>query len=166
MSIKNMIRRSRESLPAVRHRRGEVSDLQRDVNRLFDEFFGDMGLTPFHGVDARLSAFTPSVNVSETDHEVKVTAELPGLEEKDIEVTLDDNAVTIKGEKNEEHEDKTEHSYHMERSYGAFHRIIPLPTQVHGDQARASFKKGVLAITLPKVASAKAAGRKIQIKSE
>jgi HSP20 family protein len=166
MNIKSMIRRNLENLPTRRHGENEVFALQRDVNRLFNEFFGDFDLEPFRGAEARMATFTPRVNVSETEHEVKVTAELPGLDEKDVEVTLDENAVTIKGEKKEEHEEKTEHSYHLERSYGTFQRTIPLPAHVLGDQAKAGFKKGVLTVTLPKAAPAKVSGKQIRIKAE
>lgn len=166
MNIKSMIRRNRENLPARRHEDNDVFALQRDINKLFGDFFSDFGLAPFGELDRGMAEFSPKVNVTETDREIKVTAELPGLDEKDVEVSLDDNAMTIRGEKKEEHEEKDAHSYHMERSYGSFQRMIPLPSPVVSDQAKATFKKGVLSVVLPKTAPAKAAGKKIEIKSE
>lgn len=166
MNIKSLVRRNREDLPATRRPENDLFSLQRDVNRLFDEFFGDFGLAPFRSLEERLPSFSPRVDVSETDAEVKVTAELPGLDEKDIEVTLEDEALTIKGEKKDEREEKTEQSYHIERTYGSFHRVIPLPAQVETGKVKAGFKKGVLTITLPKTAPQKASGRKIEIRAE
>ena len=93
-------------------------------------------------------------------------AELPGLEEKDVEVLLDNETLTIKGEKKEEKEDKGKGYYHVECSYGSFHRVIPLPAGIDQKKVQAQFKNGVLNITLPKAEEAKAKGKKIPIKSE
>ena len=165
MSIKNLIRREKETAP-VRRNESDVFGLRRDIDRLFDEFFTGFGVTPFRGWDRDVAVFAPRVDIVETDREVQLSAELPGLDEKDFEVTVDDNAVTIKGEKKEEREEKTEQSYHLERSYGSFHRVIPLPTEIEAGKASASFKKGVLKVVLPKAAREKAKGRRIEIKAE
>lgn len=166
MSIKDMIRSNRDAVP-VRQRQGhDMWSLRHDVNRLFDAFFDDFGLSPMRLGEDRLRAFSPRVDVSETDTEVSVTAELPGLDEKNVEVVLDDNALTIKGEKKDEVEAKTAQSCHLERSFGAFQRTIPLPVQVEPGKAKAVFKRGVLHVTLPKVRSDQAPRRKIEIKAE
>jgi HSP20 family protein len=102
--------------------------------------------------------------VSETDKEIKVSAELPGMDDKDIDVSLTRDALTIKGEKKEEKEDKGKDYYKMERSYGSFTRSIPLPVEVDTDKVQATFKKGVLEITLPKTAKAIQETKKIPIK--
>lgn len=94
-----------------------------------------------------------------------IRAELPGVEEKDIEVTVTNDSVMIKGEKKEEKEDKGKNYYYMERSYGSFNRTIPLTAKTDADQAQASIKNGVLNITIPKSASAKAKGTKVLIKA-
>lgn len=142
-----------------------IHALQRNMNQLFDNFFTGFGLAPFGGFGEQLGTFNPRIDLSETDNEIKVSAELPGLDENDLEVSLTHNTLTIRGEKKEEKEDKGENYYHMERSYGSFQRTIPLPTEVEADQVDATFKKGVLTVTLPKTAEARQQGKKIAIKS-
>ena len=107
----------------------------------------------------------PSVDVKESEKEFTIRAELPGVDEKDIDVTVTADSVTIKGEKKEEKEDKGKNYYYMERSYGSFNRVIPLATETEAGKAEASFKNGVLNITIPKSASAKAKGTKVPIKA-
>jgi HSP20 family protein len=107
----------------------------------------------------------PTVDVKESEKEFIIKAELPGVEEKDVEVTVTDNVVTIKGEKKEEKEDKGKNYYYMERSYGSFNRVIPLTEEIESDKAEASFKNGVLNITIPKSQTAKAKGTKVPIKA-
>lgn len=137
--------------------------LQREMNDLFDNFFRSFDIALF---GSRMGEFTPRVDVSETDKEIKVSAELPGMDERDIEVTLNKDSLTIKGEKKEEKEDKGKDYYRMERSYGSFSRTIPLPLEVETDRAEATFKKGVLTVTLPKTAKAIKETKKIAIKAE
>ncbi|HOO00352.1 MAG TPA: Hsp20/alpha crystallin family protein [Syntrophales bacterium] len=160
-------------LPAVFGQRGLLSgreeehpflSLQREMNRLFDDFFRGAGMPSlFEGEGGR---FYPSVDVRDAEGEIIVQAELPGMDDKDIEVLLTDNALTIKGEKKEEKEDKGKGYYHMERTFGAFSRTIPLPGGVDTKKAEAKFKKGVLTISLPKTEEAKAKVKKIAVKSE
>ena len=105
----------------------------------------------------------PSVDVGETDKAFEITAELPGMDEDDIEVTLTDAGLTIKGEKKSEREE-TEKDYHrLERSFGSFQRFFAVPEEVDAAKIDARFKKGVLTVTLPKTAKAKA--RKIKVKA-
>lgn len=145
-------------------RRGDdpFVSLHREIDRLFDEFSRGMPLTwrpaAKGGVDLR-------VDVSETDKEIKVTAELPGVDEKDIEVILAGDLLTIKGEKKAEQERKEENYHLIERSYGAFARSLRLPYAVEEKNVQAEFKKGVLTITLPKPAEVQAAAKKIAVKS-
>jgi len=113
-----------------------------------------------------LGGFSPSIDLKEDDKEVSIKAELPGIDEKDIEVLLSDDALTIKGEKKEEKEEKGKDYYHMERTYGSFNRVVPLPLGVDTTNAEAHFKNCVLSIKLPKTEEAKAKGRKIPIKAE
>jgi HSP20 family protein len=138
---------------------------QREMNKLFDDFFGGFDLSPWAPVERRLATpFTPHIDVSETDKEIRVSAELPGMDEKDIDVSLTRDALTIKGEKKQETEDKGKDYYRMERSYGSFTRSIPLPIEVETDKVQATFKKGVLEITLPKTAKAIQETKKIPVK--
>jgi HSP20 family protein len=111
-------------------------------------------------------AFNPHVDVTENDQEIKVVAELPGLTEKDVEVSLANDMLTISGEKKAEKEDKGENYYRLERSYGSFQRTIPLPTEVEADKVDATFKNGVLQITLPKLYPGEGVKKKISIKTK
>jgi HSP20 family protein len=138
--------------------------LQQDLNRLFDDFFRGFDATPYGTSGDRFGAFSPSIDVKEDDKEINVKAELPGLDEKDVEVLLTDNSLTIKGEKKEDKEDKGKNYYRMERSYGSFRRVIALPQGLDPDKAKADFKNGVLSISLPKTEEASQNARKISIK--
>ncbi len=121
---------------------------------MFDDFFTrGFGMRPFD-FDQSLREFQPRVDVVDGEDAVEVTAELPGLEEDQINLTLHHNTLQISGEKVAESEDKGRNYYKMERSYGSFRRSIPLPCKVDGDRIEASFKKGVLTVVLPKVIEA------------
>ena len=142
-------------------------EFQKEMNRLFDNFSENMfSLSPMKWNMPEISAAYPKMDVSETDKEFKITAELPGVEEKDIDVSISNEMLTIKGEKKAEKEEKKPNYYRMERSYGTFQRSIPLPTEVEKDQVQASFKKGVLNIVLPKSEKAVKESKKVTIKSE
>ncbi len=161
MKIKNL-------LPAVKPA-GTDDDhpfysLQNQMNSLFDDFFSGFDVAP-RSMAGGVGAFVPSVDVKESDKDFTIYAELPGMDEKDIEVSVTSDSVTIKGEKKEEKEDKRKNYYFMERSYGSFNRTIPLAAQTDASNARASFKNGLLNITIPKTQSARAKGTKIPIKS-
>ena len=135
--------------------------LQHEMNRLFDGFFDNfgLGLAP-----ATLPSFTPRVDVRETDDSIEVTAELPGMEEKDIEVSLTDNEMVLRGEKKNETDETRGGVHRIERSYGAFYRRIPIPREVVEDKVDATFKNGVLHVVLPKVEKEKAKAVKINVK--
>ena len=138
--------------------------IQREMNRIFDDFFRGMELRP-HPTGDRLNRFVPSLDIRENDKEVTIKAELPGMDEKDVEVLLTESTLTLKGEKKEEKEDKGKDYYHMERTYGSFQRVIPLPEGIDMKKAEAKFKKGVLSINLPKTEATKVKGKKIEIKA-
>ena len=107
----------------------------------------------------------PTVDISETDKAYEITAELPGMDEKNVEVKLANGLLTIKGEKQDEKEEKKK-DYHMrERSYGSFERSFQVPDGVNADKIEANFKKGVLTVILPKSAEAQKAEKKITVKS-
>ncbi|MFQ3573315.1 MAG: Hsp20/alpha crystallin family protein [Thermodesulfovibrionales bacterium] len=165
MSIKNLIKRpfSRESAPAQRAEENPFLALHREINSLFDNFFKEFDVAPF---GQSFEGFTPRIDVLDSEKEIKVTAELPGMDEKDIDVSLSKNTLTIKGEKKVEKEDKGKDYYRMERSYGSFCRTIALPVDVNLDKAEAKFSKGILTITLPKTETAIKETKKIAIKAE
>lgn len=138
--------------------------LHREVNRLFDDVFRGFGSgLPSLGNGSAFSAGWPSVEISDNDKEIKVTAEVPSLEEKDIEVLLNDGVLTLKGEKRSESEDKDRQF--SERYYGRFERRIPLGVEVDEDKVDASFRNGVLTVTLPKTEKAQTQVKRIAIKS-
>lgn len=132
------------------------SALQQEIDRLFDGFARN-----FSGFPAR--DLMPSMDLSETDKDIEITAELPGLEEKDIQLNVVDNVLTIRGEKKNEREE-TKKDYHLvERSFGSFTRAVQLPEGVNADSIKAVIAKGVLKVTVPKPAPAQT--KKIDIKS-
>lgn len=141
--------------------------LQREMNRLFDSFFGGLSPSPWASLErGSAESFNPRIDVSETDKEIKISAELPGMDENDIDVSLTKDTLTIKGEKKEEKEDKGKDYYRMERSYGSFARTIPLPVEVNTDKVEATFKKGILSVMIPKTATAIEKTKKVPIKSK
>jgi HSP20 family protein len=103
--------------------------------------------------------------VSETDKEITISAELTGLEPEDIHITLDQNALTFRGEKKFEKEEKGQHFYQVERSYGSFHRLITLSSEVDENKIDATFKRGVLKVKLPKTKKSQEERKRITIKS-
>jgi HSP20 family protein len=111
-----------------------------------------------------LGGFSPQVDVTETDKEVKVCAEIPGVEAKDADVTIENGTLMIRGEKKYEREENERGQRRMERSYGSFERSITLPTEVDEAKAKAEFKNGVLRLTLPKKADAQSRRQKIPVK--
>lgn len=151
--------------------RREVDDpfaaFQREMNALIHDFFGRDFMPSLGLLDRPWSGgFTPNVNVKETEKGFEVTAEIPGVDEKDIDLSLSRNALTIKGEKKMEREEQEEGYYRMERSFGAFTRTIPFPVEVDPDGVEATYRKGVLTIQVPKSSSAREQTRKITVKSE
>ncbi|MBB4039912.1 HSP20 family protein [Microvirga flocculans] len=133
--------------------------LHREMNRLFDDVFSrfEGGMPSLLG---RMPTW-PSIEAVETDKDVRVSAELPGLDEKDVEVLVDDDVLTIRGEKKAEAEDKERRF--SERYYGRFERVIPLPFAVEDDKVEASFNNGVLTVTLPKSAKAQEKAKRIPV---
>lgn len=156
----------KDALARIRREPDMLAPLQRQMNRLFEDFFGDLGMQSFGRPDRFGDGFTPTVDIVENDKEVAVTAELPGLDEKDIQINIHDDVLTIRGEKKAEHEQRDAEHYVMECSYGAFSRAIPLPAEVDDSKAEAVFKKGVLKIRLPKTPSERSKTKRIEIKHE
>ena len=153
-------------VPVNREAEGFPIDIfQKEMNRLFDDFFKGFGMKPFTEEMESLGGFSPQVDMTEDDKSVRVTAELPGMDEKDIEINLSRDTLTIKGEKKTESEKKDQEAYYMERSFGSFTRVLSMPADVDPEKAEAVFKKGVLNISLPKVIAEKKAQKKIRIKS-
>ncbi len=128
-----------------RHR-GDVDRLGSEMDRLFNRFLDRWSPEfPF-----REGQWMPSVDVSETGKEIMVNAELPGMDAKDIDISVSGTVLTLKGERKREYEEKDENLYRIERRYGAFSRSIQLPAGVDPEKAEATYKDGVLKLTLPK----------------
>ena len=132
--------------------------LQKEMDRLLERFWEPK----WDEFPALGGEWAPSLDLSETKDALMVKAEIPGIEPKEIEVSLQDQVLTIKGEKKQEKQEKDEHYFRMERAYGAFVRSIRLPVPVAGEKVAAAFKNGVLTVTLPKTPAAK--GTTIPIK--
>ena len=162
MQIKDLIPWGRDKHEAATKHDNDnpVTTLQRDINRMFDDFWGRFD-RPFGGA----GLFGPSTDISETDKAVEVSVELPGLDEKDVEVTLTGDALTIRGEKKAEREDEAKGHYLSERTYGSFYRSVPLPPGVDTEKAEAEFKRGVLTVSLPRTEEAQAQVKKIDVKA-
>ncbi|MFL5295628.1 MAG: Hsp20/alpha crystallin family protein [Phenylobacterium sp.] len=147
--------------------RDPFTGFRREMDRLFDDFFAPMEPRSFAGGNGgALAALTPSIDLHETDQAYELTAELPGLEQKDVELTLRDNALILSGEKRQERNDEDGGRHWSERSFGRFERVIPLEGEVDADKVQAGFKNGVLKVTLPKNPKAQDKTRRIEIKPE
>lgn len=129
---------------------GELSTLRREMDRLLERFFGEVPSLELLG-----GRWEPRIDMSETKDTLTVKAELPGLDLKDLDVSVSGDVLTIKGEKKQEKEEKDGQRHVVERSYGAFVRMVRLPAPVAQDNIKASFKNGVLTISLPKTEEAK-----------
>lgn len=134
--------------------------LQREIDRLFEDFTRGSFLMPrLDGGTGRV----PRINVSETETALEVEVELPGIDEKDVDVSVTEDLLTIKGERKQERDEKKKDYHLVERSYGAFSRSIPLPYAIDPDQVKARFAKGILTVTLPKPPEEKSKARKIAV---
>lgn len=129
----------------------ELAGIRDAMNRVFDETFAKRGLGRFEGG----RSWYPSIDMYETEDDVVVRADLPGVDQKDVEVTLTDNVLIIKGESKYEKEIDNKNIYRRERSHGQFARTLAINTKIRADQAQAGFKNGVLEIVIPKAPEAK-----------
>jgi HSP20 family protein len=173
MAVRDLIPwgRGRSGVPSTaQEEMSPFFQLHREVNRLFDDIFNrfDAGMPSLVGrapswAGGAWSGGWPSLEVNATDNEVRVSAELPGIDEKDIEVLVDNDVLTIRGEKKSENEDQGQGRRFSERYYGRFERSLALPFEVDEAKAEASFKNGVLTVTIPKSATAKDTAKRIAI---
>ncbi|MDX1711718.1 MAG: Hsp20/alpha crystallin family protein [Rhodovibrionaceae bacterium] len=144
-----------------------MADFRQQMDRLFDDFFGSWPpLTPRFRAVATTAGADVRFDASESDKAFEITAELPGLDEKDVDVSVENGVMTIKGEKKSEREEKDKDYYLTERSYGSFRRSFPMPENVNEDKISANFEKGVLKITLPKTAAGKSKARRISVSTK
>lgn len=170
-----------KNVPVTRESKGSVaplSSLREEIDQLFEDFASGWALSPFRrrrgslqpaaGTLSDWSVRSPEFDVVEKDGAIEIRADLPGMEEKDIDVKLSDGALTVSGERTEERkEGEEEGNYYLaERRYGAFARTIPIPEHIDRDKVEASFRKGVLTIHLPKTAEAREKSKRIEVKGE
>lgn len=128
---------------------------------LFDRFFDELSLPSFFGEERILA---PAFDISETEKEYVITGEIPGIDVKDLDVTLSDGRLTIKGEKKQEKEEKDENYHRVERHYGSFQRSFGIPENIETDKLEATYKDGILKLTLPKSEVREA--KKIEVKEK
>lgn len=139
-----------------------MSRLRSEMDQLFDRFMRDPLGFPWDDTSATALAWGPQLDLSETDKELTIKAELPGVDAKDVEINVTGNVLTIRGEKRQEHEEKKRDYHYVERQYGSFHRSVPLPTYVNAEKVDANYRNGVLTITLEKRPEARA--KRIEVK--
>ena len=164
----------KRSQPAAANVPDVWRSLRSEMDRLFDRFTAGWGMPslrqmfdvePAFRYEGTFGMRSPAVDISEDDTAYKVTAELPGMSEKEIEVVVSGDTLTLKGEKQQEKEQKEKNFYLSERSYGSFQRSFYLSDVVERDKISAEFSKGVLTITMPKTAKAMEQRRKIEVKA-
>ena len=142
----------------------------QEIDRLFDQAFRGFGLSSF-GFDQPLfprladGMLKPTLDLGATDKEYTITVEIPGVDEKDVKVEIVNDTLTISGEKKQEKEEKEKNYYRMERSYGSFQRVLSLPEDADQDKINATFKKGVLTVTMPRKALPKSDVKQIEVKT-
>jgi HSP20 family protein len=166
-----------KNLPIL-HRRGRetgfsdyhpVSQLHQEIDRMFDHFYRSFGWPSFdfEGPFSRMAEgiLKPTLDISAGEKEYAVTVEVPGVEEKDIQLELVNDTLNIKGEKKQEKEEKDKDYYRVERSYGSFHRVLSLPEDADQENINAVFKNGVMTISIPRKALPKTETKKIEIKA-
>ena len=153
----------------VVHTEGRPEDafreLTRRMNSLFDDFRGASGFLPAtERLFGSLETFAPKVELKESDTEVAVNAEVPGLKEKVVDISLANGVLTLKGEKKSEKKSERDGVTYSECTYGSFHRAIQLPCDVDEDKVKAEFRNGVLSVTMPKTPEARQRSRRIEVR--
>ena len=157
-------------LPSLWGRSGNndapLHSLHREIDKVFTDFSRNFGLPHLSPTNGEAGAFySPSMDVVENDQALEITTELPGVSEKDVEVTIVDHMLTIRGEKKAEKKEEKDDYRMVERSYGSFKRSLRLPFEVPADKIEAQFKDGILKVVLPKPPEVEAKTQKVAIKS-
>ncbi len=163
MSHKNISHRQKGNYP-TNFRTSEA--VQNEINRIVDTHLKNW-MIPYDENEDEIDVFEPNIEIMDSPTAVQVSAELPGMDAKDIEINVsDDGYLTISGEKKHQTEEKSKGYYFSERSYGMIQRTVPLPPDIDSDKTTAEFEKGVLTIHIPKLESAKKKIKKINVKSK
>jgi HSP20 family protein len=173
LAVKNEGAKPEPSAPAARRELSPFDRLRSEIDRLFDDFGAGPWRSPFRRDVFHVEPFwrgdirwgkVPAVDIAEGKQGYEITAELPGIDEKNVEVKYANGMLTIKGEKRDEREEKKENYYLSERTYGSFQRSFSVPEGVDPDKVEASFKSGVLTVKLPKTPEAQKKEKRIEIK--
>jgi len=146
-----------------------LARIHDEINRLFDDFFKEFSMPGFDFYGDMTPVATgewlkPTLDIAETDKEYTISVELPGVSEKDINLELIDDTLKISGEKKQEKEEKEKNYYSMERSYGAFQRVLSLPEDADRDNIQAAYKNGIMTIKIPRKADSESNAKRIEIK--
>jgi len=137
-------------MPFRQRNGGFLEPFRQEMESVFERFFGQ----PFEELGTTMKAWSPRVDIEETENEIVVKADLPGVDPKDVEITVNNGTLILKGEKKEEHEEKKKDFHNVERFVGQFYRELPLPTGTDPDKIAATSAKGVITVTIPKVPEA------------
>lgn len=138
--------------------------LQRDMNQLFENFAHGFDMWRPRFVEPLFGDFQIKLDLKDNEHEIVLSAEIPGVDYKDMEISVSDDTLTIRGEKKEVKEEREKGYYRSERSYGSFQRLVPLPCQIKKDMVDASFKNGVLRVIMPKSDEVMKEVKKVEVK--
>jgi len=170
-------KKARAGVPTRAAEAAPLRSLRDEIDRVFEDFYKGLGwwprpgrlfdvepfFEPFRRMEPIWAGKQPTADVAESDTEFRITAEMPGIDEKDIEVTVADGMLTIKGEKSEEKEEKKKDYHVSERRFGSFRRSFALPKTADIDKVQATMKNGVLSVVLPKAAAAQSTAKKVEI---
>jgi HSP20 family protein len=165
MNIRDLIPwgRDKRELPVRREATDPMLEFHSDINRAFENFWRGLEMPMLGAWTGGSASAAPQVDIRETDKEVEVIAELPGMDEADIDVSVAEGALTISGEKKLEREAEEKGYVLRERSFGRIQRLVPLPEGLDLDSAKATFKNGVLTVTIPRTAEAQAKVKRIPV---
>ena len=146
-----------------------MAQMQREMDRMFEQFFNGFGMAPsrregFFPGSLTGGLLKPTLDIGATEKEYTISIEVPGVAQEDVKIEVVNNTLTIRGEKKQEKEEKEKNFYRMERSYGAFQRLLSLPEDADQDKINATFKNGVLTLTMPRKAVSQEAVKHIEIK--
>lgn len=141
-----------------------VREFDRLFERMFEDFVRGFRLAPWSDEGVRGVIFRPRVNISESSDHYTVELELPGVDKQDLELSVSDGVLTVRGEKRAEHEEKDRHYHRLESAYGSFERVLSLPTDADEERVEARYENGILRVTVPRRAESREKGRKIAIR--
>ncbi len=161
MAFRDIIPWKKEDKSLVKNRDSEIGDPLYELDQWMDRFFDE----PLFGLESSFRSYTPSADLSETETEYTITVDIPGFDEKDVDVLFQKNNLTIRGSKETETEKKHRHYHQIERKSGSFERSFYLPDEVDEQKIEAKYKHGVLTIRLPKLGVGQSTHKRIQIKS-